>query len=291
MNLGEIKTAARLRLQDTQSKIWTDTTIELFINEGIQDLCFSEAMLKRYNFSLVDGTRAYSLPTDCLEIRSVKLNGLKTFGTHAHMLEELDSQYLTAVGSPYYYYLDDLMHIAFYPVPDWTSSYTTFATAAVMIAGESGEMTYMLVDGTAATFTSESGVVIGATDTAGTYEFMFDNEDGIVVALDTGPFICEISYVYKPEELTEDEDELSALPLYAQDAVVWYAVSECLAKEGQGQDKKASEMWKMRFEEVKKEWKARNVEWSRGKDQFVSQRPVSWGEDLDTRLRVWPVAR
>jgi hypothetical protein len=285
MNLGQIRTAVRFRLADTLEKVWTDETINLFINEGVQELCFTEAMLKRYTFSLVDGTRAYSIPTDCLEIRSVKINGEKVFGTHAHMLEELDSQYLTATGNPYHYYLDDLMHIAFYPVPDWTSSYTSFATATVMIAGDLGEMTYMEVDGTASTFTAETGVILSAIDTSGAYEFLFDTDVGEIAALDSGPFICEISYAYQPEDLDEDADELSFLPLYAQDAVVWYAVSKCLSKEGQGQDLKAAQMWKTRFDEIHKEWKARNLEWSHGKDQLTSQQPVTFGNDLDYKIR------
>lgn len=289
MNLGEVRTAVRLRLSDSGSKIWSDAAINLFINDAIEELSFTEAMLKRYSFPIVDGTRTYSLPQDCLEVRGVKINGEKIFGTHAHMMEENDSQYLTRTGDPYYYYMDDLMNIAFYPVPTWTADTTTFETASGMVSGEYGIVSYLDEDSTAATFLSESGETIRITDEG--RGFVFDSDSGIVVAIDGGALSCEISYVYKPQDLSNDSDSLSFLPQYVQDAVVWYATGQCLNKEGQGQDRQSAKRWMSRFEEVKKEWKARNLEWSRGRDQFITQRPVSWGEDLDAWVRVWPTRR
>ena len=283
MNRGEIRTAVRLRLQDTREVVWTDSEINLFINDAYFELAKAEAMLKRYTFSLVDGTRSYDLPDDILELRGVKINGNKLFGTTADLLEELDTQYLTETGTPQFYYLESLQKIAIYPVPTWTDSYTEFAAASGPISGEDGVVVY--VDGD--TFSSDDGVVIEIIDDTRSEVYVSDSVSGETVALNDGPFNCQVSYTYKPDDLSDDSDT-PPMPVYMHDAMVFYAVSECLKKEGQGQDVQAASFWDDRFNELNKEWRSRNLEWSRGEDQFASQRPVSWGDDLDTRLRVWP---
>jgi hypothetical protein len=288
MNLGQIRTAVRLRLQDTSERVWTDTTLDIFINDSLNELTKAEAMLKRYRFPLVDGQRTYNLPKDLYELRGVKLNNRKIFGTHANLLEELDAQYLTQTDTPYMYYLQDLLTLAFYPVPTWTDDYTEFESASGMVSGENGVITQFTVDSTDASVSAETGVVLEIIDDTLAQVFVVDPLDGEAISLNDAPFICDISYAYKPQELVADADTPDDLPVYMHDAMVFYAVAGALGKEGQGQDKKAEAFWFSRYEELQKEWFARNVEWARGEDQFASQRPVSWGDDLETRIRVWP---
>jgi len=287
VNLGDIKAAARLRLQDTRSIVWSDVGLALFANDALDELTQSEATLKRVSFSLIEDQRTYSLPTNLLELRGVKINGNKMFGTHASLLEELDSRYLSTTGTPGYYYLQDLLTMAFYPTPSWTDSYTEFEAESGMVSGEDGVVVQVTVDDTDATFDSDSGVLIDWFDTSQATNSVIESLDGEVTGYSDGPFVCQISYVYRVPDLVNDGDT-PELPVYMHDALVFYTVAEALRKEGQGQDKKAAKFWQSRFQELQKEWFARNLEWSRGEDQFASQRPVSWGDDLETRMRVWP---
>lgn len=281
MNWGTIRDLARVYLQDTSSRIWSDNELLTYANDVLSDLTKgSEANLKRAPLPLTSGTRLYTLPDDLFELRGVRIGNKKIFGTHPLELEEYDSQYLTATGTPQWYYQEDSKSIAFYPIPSWTSSYTSVTFTETIY----GEMARYTDGSTDATFDSEFGVVTDVLDTSLANDYLLDSIYGVVTAFDTTELVCEISYIYLPSSILSDAD-VPDLPTYMHYAVMYGVLWYAFDREGQGQNEALSLFFKGRYEELEKEWFTRNVEWAKGQSQFASQMPTRWGADLDWRFR------
>jgi hypothetical protein len=109
----------------------------------------------------------------------------------------------------------------------------------------------------------------------------------VVTQLDSNAYVAEITYVYDLEELTSD-DSSTDLPLYMQYAIIYGVLTQAFLQEGQTRNELLSKRYKLRTDELLKEWYSRNREFARGQDQMMSQQPVDWGSDLVWRQRVWP---
>lgn len=281
MNWAQIRTAARMRLNDPLGKIWTDEELLFYANDSMDDITRDgEATIAHYSFEMVEGQRAYSLPSDLWELRGVKINGPKIFGVTAFDLEEIDAQYLTATGQPKFYYLDDPQTIAFYPVPNWTSNYGTFNS-------DYGEIVSITDGSSAYSISSDYGIVTEVIDTGMAAYYSVVPEFGVSVSYDTAPYVCLISYVYELPDLVDDSS-IPDLPEYMHYAILYSVVAKALERDGQGQDLTTSEYYFSRNKELVTEWFGRNREFAHGQDQFVSTLNANWGSDLDWRQRIWP---
>jgi hypothetical protein len=288
MNWGDMRTACRLKLQDPDAKFWTDAELLDYANDKLEDLVLdSEAITRRQKLPLTSGTRLYDLPTDCYEIRSVRVNGQKTFGSTAFQLQDLDVSYLYSLGIPSWYYMEGVDNVAFYPIPSWTAVLLPFAAVLLPTAGEYGEVARWTVDSTDYTVTSEYGCVLEIIDTTGVTRFLMESEYGIICEVDTAGMVGELSYVYRSTELTNDASE-PPIPDYMCDALIYGTVAMAFHREGQAKNTVMSDFYDERYKELAKDWFARNKEWARGQDQMISQQNVDWGSDLSWRMRVWP---
>lgn len=271
----------RVRLNDPNGRIWSSAELLKYANEIQRDLTIlAEAKLKRVAFSLVDGTRTYSLPGDCYEVRGVKLNGRKLFGRTTNQLEELSQSYMSDTGQPYHYYMEDVETIAFYPVPTWTDDTDAFDS-------ELGVWVEWTEDSTDATFNSDLGVAIEAIDTTQQKHFIFDSMMGVVAQENNAGFVAEVTYIFNPKDLVNLADT-PAFPTWVQDGQMFGVLEQALSREGKGKDATLAKYFGDRFTSVREKWFYRNREFARGKDQMLSQRPVSWTDDLDYRLRTNP---
>ena len=195
-------------------------------------------------------------------------------------MEEFDPSYLVTTGRSQRYYLEDMRTIAFHPVPSWSSSYIAFTQ-------DMGELIQCSVDGTNYTFDSEFGVVIDAIDTVSSIIYTVDYLNGEVVAIDDSLPRVDVAYIYQPARIVNDSD-VPDLPTHYQWMMIYGILGMLFEADTQGKDTKLAAYWNMRYEEVKKEWRARNLENMHVPDQYLSQRPIRWGADLDWRERVNP---
>lgn len=281
MTWGEIRTLIRLHLNDPTGKIWPDSELRSYIDDTLDDFASqSEANLKRVLIPLVAGTRVYDLPADCYEVRRVTINGMKAFGKTPVELEDLDSQYLTITGRSEWYYLEGLKQIAFYPVPTWTDSLTTFTQ-------EYGVLIAWSVDGTAFTFDSEYGVIINAIDTDASVRYTIDQLEGVMIQTNDNALVAQVEYIYQAPDIPNDTDTPD-MPIYCQYGMAYAILQKAFDRDGQGRNTVLRDFFGARAEEIRKEWYAKNISMSKGQDQFFSQEPVTWGSDLDWRMRVYP---
>lgn len=281
MNWSDIKSAGRVRLSDPNSKIWSDTQLLYYANDTIDEIAIEgEGHIKHYQLALTDSQRTYSLPADLYELRGVRINGLKCFGTTQHNVEELDLQYLTATGQPEWYYLEDPQTIAFYRIPSWTDSYTAFDS-------EYGVVTSIDDDGDYYSADAEVGVVLDIIDDSMSSKYVVEPIYGEVIGYNDAPYTAVISYAYRPAYLSNDSDTPD-MPTYMHYAVLYGMLAKAFAQEGHGQDPESALFYQKRFEELIKEFYRRNREFARGQDQMLSSRPPSWGSDMDWRMRVKP---
>lgn len=141
--------------------------------------------------------------------------------------------------------------------------------------------------GTDYLFESEYGVVLSMVDPSNVDRVLVDGLYGLVVGGDTGFYVGTISYVYEPEEITEDSDTPD-LPGYMHWAMVYGVLEKAFSREGRTKNTRLATFYGARYKEMKTEWFARNKEWAKGQDQMISQQPVDWGSDMQWRDRVWP---
>jgi hypothetical protein len=133
-----MRSVVRKKLQDPNSKYWSDEKLLTWANEFLSVISQkSEANIKKKYLALVSGQRSYALDDDSYEIRGVRVNAEKTFGSSAFDLSDLDVSFLTTTGTPQWYYLEGVNSIAFYPIPSWTAALTTF-TSELGIWGRNG---------------------------------------------------------------------------------------------------------------------------------------------------------
>lgn len=289
MNWGQMRTFIRTRLADPNGKMWTDGTLLSFLNDDVVPdvMVGSEATLKRQTIPLLNGSivgstsaRKYTLPDDCYDLRGVRINGRKTFGTDSVKLENLDRTYLTRTGIPQWYYAEDTNSVSFYPVPSWTASLNTFTS-------EFGVVTRVVDSSTTYLVTSEFGVVVSALDLTGAIQFVETGLQGEMDELDAAQYVAEVTYIFQNGTIVNDTDTLD-LPDFMHYACCYAVLEHALNKECQGKNPTLANYFGARAEEVISEWKARSLEWEQGEDQYPSQRPVNWGSDLDWRMRVYP---
>lgn len=278
---ADIKTLCRLYLGDSAGNIWPDSSLLVAVNDLIDDMTKeAKATLRRNFIPLVKSQRAYDLPPDLYEVRGMRINGKKTFGTVPEKLEEVDSQYLTATGKSEWYYFDDPQTIAFWPVPTWTDDLTTFTS-------EFGCLTQWFDGTNNYAFNQEFGIVIDGIDDASSVFFHITDYFGEIVEADANALVAEVTYVYQPPDIVLDSD-LPDVPLNLEYALVYGVLWRCFMREGKGKNPMLAGFFRDRFEEQVKEWYSRNREISHGNDQMMSQEPVSFGSDLDWRMRVFP---
>lgn len=280
MNWGAIRSMARVKLADPDAVQWTNAELLTYATETQDYLTTnSEANLKTLTFPLTSGTRTYTLPDDLYEIRGVRVNGSKVFGSTAFDLEDLDAQYLTTTGTPQWYYLEGTRTLAFYPISSPTATTITFTQ-------ELGEVNQWN-DGTSNySMTSELGVVYEILDDSNGTLYYFNQLLGVVAEV-TNQDICEIEYVYRMTDLDEDSDTPD-LPTYMHYAIMYGVVWRAAMKDGKSQNLKIASRYKSRFDELATEWFSRNKEYARGQNQMLSQRTVDLGSDLAWRQRVKP---
>ena len=278
MTWREMLNRVWLRLKDTEGKIWDSDKIGRFAAEALQDLTVGcEASIKRWRFTLTDGTRTQTLPLDLYEIKSVRVNGQKIFGTDGHELEELDGQFLNSTGTPQWYYLEGQKTIAFYKIPTWTDDLTAFASDLGVMVSVDDDSTYH-------DFTSEYGTVTDVFDTNSKAMVVGDGE---VIQANDEDFVCEITYVYTSK--AEDDlflDKVPDLPEYMHYAVIYRVCELALSAEGQGQDEAGAQFYAQRYQELRSEWFGRSRRFANGQDMIFSQFPAFWGADVDMRQRI-----
>ena len=278
MNWGTIRDLAQVKLQDSGNKIWTDAQLLKWANESLSDLIIgSEGNTKYFRFEGESGTRAYDLPEDLYEIRSVRVNGRKIFGKTSEELEDLDRTYLVALGRPDWYYLDGINQIAFHKIPSWTDSKTTFDSELGVLVNVDDDFEV----------SSEFGVTTEILDDSGSERYLVHPLEGAVIDWDSEPYVIDIFYSYKPASMSLDTDTPD-LPGYMHYAVLYGCLKEAFARDGQGQDENAAEFYTQRYKELEKEFFGRSREFDRGQDQMISMQPPSWGSDQDWRIRVFP---
>jgi len=171
------------------------------------------------------------------------------------------------------------MTLAFYKVPLWTSAYTG------SFSSELGEVAMMTVGGDTVYAITEFGVVIDIVSD-GTDKYMPDSLFGVVVAFDTAKLILELSYIYQPVYLVNDED-VSDIPDQYQYLIVYGVLREAFGRESQGQNPKLEARYKARWSELRIEWFARCKEWARGPDQVSGMLQQSYSNELDWTMRIW----
>ena len=284
MIYSTILSEVRLRTDDG-AKLFSNSQILRCANDVLDDIAITcEGHIKHAQIILVDDQRLYALPNDVYELRGVRINGSKIYGTHAFNLEDFDTQYLNRTGYPSYrYYLEGLTNIGFYPQSNWTSDYTT-----ATFSSEFGVVTGFTEGTTDATFTSEFGVITDIISTTGSPTWLSDSIYGELVALDiSGNLVCMIAYAYRPARLVNDSD-VPDLQTYMQWCLIYGILEMLFTQEGQGQSPELALYYGDRYKELKMEWRMRNLENEHGQDQYVSQKPVRWGSDLDWRDRVFP---
>lgn len=111
--------------RDSWNNIWATTVLDRALNKGyikVQgDLGlgwrYNEA---RYSFSTSVGTRAYSLPTGCLYVESVEVDGWEIGRISVSEMERMGS--LADVGTPNYWWLDSDDKINLWPVANVVST-------------------------------------------------------------------------------------------------------------------------------------------------------------------------
>jgi len=275
-----IRSIVRLKLNDN-SKIWSDADLLSYANEGQRELTIGcEASIKKVKFDMTDGQRQYTFPPDCYELRNVRINGRRVYGTTNQRLEELDEQYLTATGVPSWYYVEDLQTIGFYPLPTWTDDYETFdADLGLLISAE--------VDDVFSTFSSDLGVGVSALDTTGAQKFIFDGVNGVIIQANNAGYVCELTYVYTPADIAADGDTPD-MPRHIQYGLIDYILNECFSRQGRGNNPTLAAYFGGKYKEIQTEWFSKNKTMARGEAQMLSQKTVSWGSDLRWRERVWP---
>lgn len=273
------RTIIRNKLSDPNALFWTNAELLSYANE-IQLMLTTgcEATIRFQNMALTSGQRVYALPDDLYEIRSVRVNGLPVFGSAAPDLEDLDTQFLTAEGTPQWYYTEGVRKIAFYPIPGDATFSNTFTS-------ELGEIVQWSQDSTNYSMTTEFGVLTQIVDSAGN-GYVFDSNYGVVIATTTD-LVAELEYVYRPVDLSLDTDTPD-LPTYMQWALIYGVVWKAAMISGKTQNSKLAAHYFERFNELKTEWFGRNKALARGQNQMVSQRPVDWGSDMALRQRVFP---
>lgn len=213
---GEIKQKARDYLGDQDGKIWSDDELLGYATTALSDIALNaEGHIKRIRFPLTSGTRTYALPEDLHEVRSVKINGKKIWGREAYDLQEFDNNFMTALGTSYAYYLEDLQTLAFYPIPSWTddwSSAGTFDTPPLDLFTFSvdGGVVTDIVDDAGVSYSQpswdyngfyygiSSGELILILDPSNSTQYQFSLDYGIVTGINTTILICELEYVYVP---------------------------------------------------------------------------------------------
>jgi hypothetical protein len=278
MNWSTMETLIRLRLRDPNAVIWPSSSLLSYANRTIEEVTRnSEGHIKHIVFPLTSGTRSYSLPTDCYELRDVTINDRKIFGKQAYELEDLDETYLTATGTPEYYYQEDSKTLCFYKVPSWTSSYTAFDS-------ELGELTSWAEGSTYTSVTGELGIVTDIVTDSDPY--IMANLSGAVIAVDSGFLVCGISYVYQPAYLVNDSDEPD-LPYAYQAILVYGTLEKAFRRDGQGKNETLAKRYASRRFELEQEFLARQKEWAHGRDQIVGMMQMSYGAERDYSMRVW----
>jgi hypothetical protein len=279
VNWSELRTLIRLRLRDPNAVIWSDSVLLSYANRTIEEITRnSEGHIKHATLNLTSGTRSYTLPNDFFELRDVNINGRKIFGKQAYELEDLDQVYLTATGTPEYYYQEDSKTLSFYKIPSWTSSYTTFTQ-------ELGEVVSWLDGSTYFSVNQEFGCVTDIISDADEV-YLSESLTGEVVAVDSGKLVCTITYVYQPEYLVNDEDEPDFKVPY-QYLVVYGALEKSFRREGQGKNERMATRYASRRIELEEEFLARQKELAHGKDQIIGMVQMSYGAERDYSMRVW----
>lgn len=274
MNWGDMRTIIRTKLRDPNALLWTNAELLEYANTTIENLTRgSESHTKHIIFSLTSGTRSYTLPEDCFEIREVKINSEKITGIQAYELEEMDEEYLVVTGVPEYYYQEDSRTIAFYRVPSWTSSYTSFVS-------EFGEVT-QINDGTNNfEADSEFGCVTDILSSDPSNPYQLDNLMGEVIALDSEKLVCTLSYIYQPTYLVDDTTTPDLLAPY-QWLLIYDTLDQAFSREGQGQNKRLASRYGLRYKELETEFFARSKEWAHGPDQLSSMQPMGYRTHSD----------
>lgn len=278
MNWTEIESLARLKLRDPNGVIWSSGDLLSYANRTIEETVReSEGHIKHIIFPLTSGTRRYDFPDDFFELRGVSINGKKIFGKKPFELEDLDQAYLTATGTPEFYYQEDSKTISFYKVPSWTSSYTEFSEDLGVLVDWANDDTHFDA-------TSEFGLAIDIASDSETY--VIDSILGEVIAADEGMLVCKISYVYQPEYLVNGDDVPDFSDPY-QYIVLYGTLEKALKQEGQGKNSRLSSRYGMRRMELSTEFLARQKEYAHGKDQITGMVQMTYGAEKDYSMRIW----
>jgi hypothetical protein len=141
MNLGELRTAARLRLHDTNSSkyLWADAELDGYINEAVNEACLRARLnldsttTEVTTISVVAGTATYAVHESIFFIERMFLNTSKKSLTKVGFqdLDEESDVWQDDTGTPTYYLADwdfnndggtQTHNITLYPIPEVTET-------------------------------------------------------------------------------------------------------------------------------------------------------------------------
>jgi len=136
MNLGELRNAARLRLDDAiEPYLWSDDELNGYINEAVNEACLRARLNtdsttpEVTEIAVIAGTSSYDVHSSVFFIERVYMETLKRVlhKTSFHDLDAEDDQWQTHTGNPTHYSMDldhyadygDLYNkLTLYPIPE-----------------------------------------------------------------------------------------------------------------------------------------------------------------------------
>lgn len=126
--LLEVRTRARSAIEEVTARFWTDSELNVWINDALRDIARRAEVIQSFNTSVtvVAGTNKYNLPTNIVRVHRVEFD--PSDSTSIYPLEASSHQQMDSVwgvnqssgGSPRYYVLWGMppsLQIQLYPVP------------------------------------------------------------------------------------------------------------------------------------------------------------------------------
>jgi hypothetical protein len=261
LNLGAIRRQVETYLLNTSTDVnslsWTVAEINSYINEAVLYTQQITGWFEEFsNVTCTASVSTYTAPPTIYQFERLTWDRVFLPQTNEYELDRDDPSWRAAPpNNPFRFYFPQMgqqYQIAPYPTPSQNGvDYSPFsqeigAVAAITLAdGVTPDTTY--------TFSQETGIVIGLSDTNGAIIIFrgdvvanpfttFSGELGELVIYSTDELNLGLAYTRLPDLLVLDTDT-PQLPVQCHLALVFYTLMKCFHREGEFQDIELATEW------------------------------------------------
>lgn len=272
MNLGIIRSEVQTFLMNTStdaaSLTWTPSILNAYINEAaLYTQQITQWAEDFDNIVCTASVSTYTAPTDVYQFLRLTWDRVFLPQTNEYELDRDDPSWRQGiangiVNNPFRFYFPQMgqqYQIAPYPVPSQNGyNYAPFSRETGVVAQ------FLNADGvtvdTSYTFSQETGIVIGVSDTNGAI-IMFEPdfignpfplaslgqssvsaEVGELVKYSTDELNIGLAFVSLPDTMVLDTDT-PQLPIQSHYGLVFYTLMKCFTEEGEFQDLDLAKAW------------------------------------------------